>query len=475
MTATWKTANVFAVPALLTLLGLALVLRPSRLEVSEVEARTLAPWPTLTFDGLEDGSYTRDVEMFIADHFPFRERFVQFTFEVRARWGVHGDTSFYASKGGALGGLEQHDDWGKEREVQLPDASVSAEDLSLFADDAEDAGDPAGEPDAGPDEALLEEALAEEPDAGVGEGASTVRDGVLIHGGRGMMLLSGSDDTVRGFADVVNLYAAAFKNQRVYSLMVPGAGTFYLPESQKSRSVDEVQNLSAMRARLSPSVVWVDVREELAQHTAEEIYYRTDHHWTGLGAYYGYRAFCTAAGLDPTPQSELAWKVRPLPTLGSLYRMTHDRGLRDAPDLTRYFQPTVPYRSVTYGGAAYDQPVRSTFIDERASGYLVYMGGDSALMAAKTELKNGRRALLVKNSFGNPLGPLLLPHFEQVIVVDYRFFRGTIASLVRRFKVTDVIVQNSTLTANDPYHRGRLRMVLFTPMRSSRQADGGTR
>jgi hypothetical protein len=103
------------------------------------------------------------------------------------------------------------------------------------------------------------------------------------------------------------------------------------------------------------------------------------------------------------------------------------------------------------------------------------MGGDAALMAAKTESKNGRRALLVKNSFGNPLGPLLLPHFEQVIVVDYRFFRGTIANLVRRFKVTDVILQNSTLTANDPYHRGRLRMVLFTPMRASGAADGGTR
>jgi hypothetical protein len=85
-------------------------------------------------------------------------------------------------------------------------------------------------------------------------------------------------------------------------------------------------------------------------------------------------------------------------------------------------------------------------------------------MAATTGVKNGRRALLVKNSFGNPLAPLLLPHFEQVVVVDYRFYFDTIAALVRRFRITDLFVQNATLTANDPYHRGRLKLVLFTPV-----------
>ena len=82
----------------------------------------------------------------------------------------------------------------------------------------------------------------------------------------------------------------------------------------------------------------------------------------------------------------------------------------------------------------------------------------------------GRRALLVKNSFGNPLGPLLLPHFEQVLVVDYRMYFDTIAALVKRFRITDVFVQNATLTANDPYHAGRLKLALFTTVTF---ADGG--
>lgn len=159
-----------------------------------------------------------------------------------------------------------------------------------------------------------------------------------------------------------------------------------------------------------------------------------------------------------------------MPTLGSLFRMTQDPQLGRAPDVTEYPVPPVEYQSVSYVGAKYDVPQKRRFLDESAEGYLVFMGGDAALMAAKTKVKNGRRALLVKNSFGNPLGPMLLPHFEQVVVADYRMYFGTIASLVKRFRITDVFVQNATLTANDPYHRGRLKLALFTTVTFT---DGG--
>ena len=43
----------------------------------------------------------------------------------------------------------------------------------------------------------------------------------------------------------------------------------------------------------------VDVRQTLAEHKDEYIYYRTDHHWTSLGAYYAYQQLCGALGLTP--------------------------------------------------------------------------------------------------------------------------------------------------------------------------------
>lgn len=452
--------SALVVPVLLGVFGVWFFVSPEQKTVSQVEARALAKLPTFSFTELREGRYTRDLDLYVADHFPLRESFVSFTFGLRARFGVRRESTVYASKGGALGGMEDPQAW--QPPIEVPDAAVEVdplleEDAGAETPEEEDAGlFVVGEEDAGT------EAIVEAP--------ATEKGGVLIQNGRGLMLLSANDDTARGFAKVLATYGEAFPKARVYAVMVPGAGAFYLPASHRDRSADELHNLEVMRAALPPSVKWVDVAGELGQHTDEALYYRTDHHWTARGAWYGYRAMMQAAELEPLPWEAFSFKPMPTPTLGSLFRMTQDPQLERTPDVTEFPTPPVEYQSVAYVGAKYDVPQKRRFIDEKAEGYLVFLGGDTALMAAKTNVKNGRRALLVKNSFGNPLGPMLLPHFEQVVVADYRMYFGTVASLVKRFRITDVFVQNATLTANDPYHRGRLKLALFTTVTFT---DGG--
>lgn len=453
--------SAVAVPLLLSALGVAFFALPT-LERSELEGRALAQLPAFTPDSLWEGRYTRELELFVADRFPLREGFVRFTFSLKAHLGLRREATVYTTAGGALGGMERPQDWRPPTEA--PDAGEP---------ELEDAGEPFVEEALDAGETDVEVVLVEEPDAGddtpVGSEA-TERGGVLIHQGRGLMLLSATDETARQFAKVLAAYGAAFPKARVYAVMVPGAGAFYLPGTHRDRSADERHNLEVMREALPPTVRWVDVLGALEPHVDEPIYYRTDHHWTGLGAYYGSRAMLEAAGLEQLPRDAFEWRTNSHPTLGSLFRMTQDAQLERTPDVTEYPVPPVKVTSVSLSGAAYDVPRRRPLLDEGARGYLVYLGGDAPLLVAKTPVKNGRRALLVKNSFGNPLGPLLAPHFEQVVVVDYRLYFGTIASLVKRFRITDVFVQNATLTANDPYHRGRLKLALFTTVTFT---DGG--
>jgi hypothetical protein len=455
--------SALVVPLLLTAFGAWFLVDPNAQTVSMVEARALAPWPRFSVAALQKGQYTKDVELFVADHFPLRDHFVRFTSLVRSGFGVRRSATVYVTKGGALGGMERAEEWAPT--LELPDAAVAVDPF------AEDAGhDDAGEDDAGTGgEPFIVTALDDPAVAGVEE-AAVERGGVLIHNGRGLMLLSATDDTARQFATVVSAYGQAFPKLRVYAVMVPGAGAFYLPPAQGDRSANELHNLEVIRSNLPPSVIWVDVAGALEAHADEAIFYRTDHHWTGLGAYYGYRALMRAAQLEPLPRRAFEWKTAATSAPGSLFRMTQDSQLARTADPTSYPVPPVEYQSVSYSGALYDVPHQRRFLDENAPGYLVYLGGDAALLAAKTNVRNGRRVLLVKNSFGNALAPLLLPHFEQVIVADYRMYFRTVAALVKRFKITDVIVQNATLTANDPYHRGRLKLALFTTVTFT---DGG--
>nr|MCU0700629.1 DHHW family protein [Myxococcaceae bacterium] len=401
--------SALLVPALTLVLGAWQVVAPSRETVSRVEGRALAPWPVFSSEALWAGTLTRDVELAVADHFPLRESFVEFTFAVRARFGVRAEATVYASKGGALGGFERPEDWtrpvtetpsgGFERiePVEVPEPRP---DDALVAEPGEAAG-------------LPEVVLPLEPeDGGLEPEAPTEKGGVLVSGGRGMMLLSATDDTARAFAKVLDAYGAAFPSVRVYAVMVPGAGAFYLPPSHRDRSADERHNLEVMQRSLSSRVTWVDVLGALEPHVDEPLYYRTDHHWTGLGAFFAANAMLEAAGLPAPAREALAWKTTPSPA-GSLFRMTQDPRLaRDELDTTFVALPG-GVKSVSYGGERYDVPTPRPFIDERAQGYLTFLGGDVPLMAATTGVKNGRRALLVKNSFGNPLAPLLVPHFER--------------------------------------------------------------
>jgi hypothetical protein len=441
-------ANIVCVPALLTVLGAWFVAVPPRAETSEVEHRKLARLPTLTGTGLRDGSYTRELELYVADRFPHREAFVSFAFFVRAHLAIRGATAVYDVRHGL-----DDIDWAPLDE----DAGVAVEGA----------------------ESRVVDAGALVVDAGLsvsGDGSSTVADagppvvsmprakgtkGILTTGGRAMYLFDGDDVSAKRYADAVNAYWRAFGNKAtIHSVVVPTAVSFYLPEAERRRSRSEKENLEVINANLRSEVRAADTYAALRPHASESIYLRTDHHWTGRGAYYGYRAWCAAAGVTPVSLTDFERKVRP-PKTGSFYRVTRDPTLLKSADEVEYWLPPVSYEAFRYVGPEQTTPVKATFIDENADGYLVFLGADPALMMARTSVKNGKRAILVKNSYGNAFAPFLLPHFEEVIVVDYRYFKRSVAELVHSHRITDIIILGATLTANSWMHTRYLHHVIL--------------
>ena len=453
-------ANVVAVPVLLAALGGAFVFARRGADVSEVENRKLAAMPALTWGAVYGGSYTRDVELYIADHFPLREPFMAAAFQLKTWRGVKDSTAFYEQ--GPTGGLDDAEQWARTSGDHDGGEGIDAGELAALEalsdwDGGEEEAPGGGEP------GVEEPPALEEPAGGVEEpldlGPTTVRAGVLIHGGRGMMLFSGTDDTARAFAKVANAYARAFRKQTVHVVVTPTATPFYIPDEERHRTRSEKDNLAVIRGALDGGQRFPDVYGALEPHAGESIFYLTDHHWTALGAWYGYAAFCASAGFTPVPLSAMEKKQRP-PDVGSMYRMTRDPALKDVADVTEYYEPTVDSQAVRFTGDDQKTPVRARVIDERKRGYLVFLGGDWPVMLARTRADTHRRALVVKNSFGNAFTPFLLPHYEVLVVVDYRYTVRSVAELVRQYRVDDIILVMDTVTANYPLHQRRVREII---------------
>jgi hypothetical protein len=81
-------------------------------------------------------------------------------------------------------------------------------------------------------------------------------------------------------------------------------------------------------------------------------------------------------------------------------------------------------------------------------------------MVARTKAGTGKRALVVKNSFGNAFTPFLLPHYDVLVAVDYRYTVRSVEELVQQYRISDIIVVMDTVTANDWLHLKRVKEII---------------
>jgi len=183
------------------------------------------------------------------------------------------------------------------------------------------------------------------------------------------------------------------------------------------------------------NVQYVDVLGALNQHTDEYIYAKTDHHWMALGAYYAAEALCKEAGVAfDTLDSFEAKSFDGF--LGSIVTGYDVKELRKYPETFTWYEPTREY-TAHYYSQTYDYKFEGSLFSKSES-YSKFIHGDSYVVRVETGVKNGRKLLVVKDSFGNALAPFLLAGFEEVYVVDYRKFNCNILDFIEEHEITDV-------------------------------------
>lgn len=279
--------------------------------------------------------------------------------------------------------------------------------------------------------------------------------GIVVHEGRAMQGFGGSPRGSTAYAQALNTIHETIGNRvTIYSIIVPTAQEFYYPDSSESSRRRERPNILGTYGQLAPGIRPVDAHAELAAHTEENIYFRTDHHWTGLAGYYAYRAFCRAAGVDPVPLEQLERRVVNRAWVGSLRRFAGGAELE--PDEVEILVPPARAELRATPRSGPERPV--PLFRERAGGYSVFLGGDNPIVRGRTSTRNGRRAILVKNSYGNAFGVHLVSHYEEVVYIDYRTFRGSLLDVLAESELpTDLLFMNGSLTSNSP---AQCRMLL---------------
>jgi hypothetical protein len=408
--------NVIVFCGLLLLGGIA-SLAMKKESVSVMENRKLASFPKYSDSALWKGKYFKDIESYYADNFPLRDKWINFSTVFRSKIG------FQSSE------------------------------IKIY--------DPANDTEANEKDTAKKEVISEGPlkdDSATGE----VKKKVFVFKNRAFEMFGGGPGMGKAYADVINSYNRLLQpGIRVYNLIIPVALEFEITDKYAKLQKPNRPAIENIYNAEDSTIGKVWAIDEIRKHRTEYIYFNTDHHWTSLGAYYAYRAFCATAGLAPVSLDTIPYKTKPA-FLGSLYRLTRDAGLQSNPDSVRYylFPDSVNFY---IGASAVGYWVKSKMYGEAASGpnsYSVFLQGDLPVVKMETQHANGRKIAVVKESYGNAFAPFLINNYEKVIVVDQRYYTGNFLAMLKAEGINELLFINNIFAAHTPFHIDKIKGLM---------------
>lgn len=238
-------------------------------------------------------------------------------------------------------------------------------------------------------------------------------------------------------------YLRAFANENpeveMTFLVIPNVNEIYpeyLPQFAETYPQSDV--IDEVQSALIPEMTVIDGTKALQAHKDEELYYKTDHHWTSLGAYYVYESFCHALSMEATPLEEFEHLQVKEEFYGSLYSKVPMAGQEsDVVDI--YMNPNGVYTVTNVT----EQKQMNSLLDMsyavRKDKYSVFFGGNYPLLVIESNSSNEEKVLIIKDSYANCMMPMLVDHYSEVHMMDLRYYHEDVGTYLQEQEITNVI------------------------------------
>ena len=440
---------------------------------SLLENRKLASLPEFSWQSLLSGDYVAELETYYSDTFPGREMLLSVNQVLNGFYHYSGageeenmlvlDYQGGAEQGGASApGLPV----APEVPVEPVEPQQPVDPQPVFPEQMQQPEEPVPEQTDPPEETdppQQEETPVEneEPPEETTEPEDpeySTAGSVIIVGDRAMDVPYATYSIVESYARAVgNLQSALGDDVRVISLLTPNAAQFYSPKDMHSGVSDQEAMIAHCYDNMDEQIVTVDAYSVLKKHQDEYIYFRTDHHWTQLGAYYAYTAYCEATGLEAVPLDQFSSGSYE-GFLGTMYAWTsqypQSNVLKNKPDTVIYYEPIVETSARYYMGTDIENypgyqidVIYHEVAQKQSNKYMCFLGGDHPLTVVETNVE-GPVCMVLKESYGNAFVPFLTSHYSKIIIVDPREYNReekpalNLADLAAQQGVDDLLVIN---------------------------------
>lgn len=238
-------------------------------------------------------------------------------------------------------------------------------------------------------------------------------------------------------------FGETYQEIPMYMMLAPNAANI---ESDKlpgfAVTVDQEKQFQKIKEELGTVYQWVDVSSALKAHKEEEIYYHTDHHWTTLGAYYGFEALADTMELDKSKISDMKPYAVSDSFNGTLSSTSGYETNRKEP-VYIYAPENLEMATQVVVTNVNEKKKTATLYDasklEGKDQYALFLGGNYPRLNIKTTSESQERLLLIKDSYANSVIPFLIPYYREIVVVDPRYYYDDINSVMTEKQISSVL------------------------------------
>ncbi|MCQ4022016.1 MULTISPECIES: DHHW family protein [unclassified Ruminococcus] len=283
--------------------------------------------------------------------------------------------------------------------------------------------------------------------------------GLYIRNSAGYDIFKGDEKSALIYSGAIAEFRKTLGDDiNVYNMVVPNHTAYGLPDSVLDDIGTNAQrdNTTVIYSNYGEMVIPVDVFNEIGEKRNDYIFYNTDNRWTSLGAYQAYTAFAKVAGLEPLDLASLK-KHTIKDYLGSYVASTDNEDLKSNPDTISYYDIPGKYKCTviernadgTISPEAKSTEMYKTEFDEDEDKLDVFIHGDNPLFVVDNEDKNdGNKLLVVKDTFGSAIVPFLASGYDEVHVIDFRYYDGSVKDYCNKKGIKNVLFLNGIMSAN---------------------------
>lgn len=250
------------------------------------------------------------------------------------------------------------------------------------------------------------------------------------------------DEQLEANTNAVTNFAQTYSNIPTTVMLVPDAACILSSRLPAFATVEDQRQMFGMVERnLGDAVNWVDTVSIMNKHKTEKLYYKTDHHWTTQGAFFVFKEAAPLFGIEGDVSDDyVSYTVTD--SFNGVLASKSGVGL-DEKEKIDIYAPTDGDDDVIVNYVNETKKTTSLYDSsklETRDKYGVFLGGNTSVIDIKTVSTSKKRLLVVKDSFADCFIPFLTPHYREIVVVDPRYYTGTMKEIMDTYRITDALI-----------------------------------